>query len=706
MRERGIPDPHALPPSDLGPSHRLGGGSAPQPIPPGKVTPPVNPHQKLRWSKNWVFWAALGGLVSSGMGFIAVALLLKLPSLPNCPSTFWPMASASVRLYCAQVAANKQTVNDLLEASALVQALPVNHPLRPEINRYLEQWSLEILDIGDTAFQEGNLQAAINIARQIPQDVPSYQLVEKRIESWQSTWKGAEGIYRDAEAAMREQEWHQAFMAAVRLLNVGNNYWATTKYEELNSLIETTRLDANKLAKAQSLVKTGSVDNLLEAIKLVASISANSYVHQDAQDVLPEWGRKMLDLAQAALDRKDADEAILIANQVPESTSLQPEAQDFVTLAEAWRSAWVGTISGLEGAIVIAQNMGSDRLLYNKAQELISSWQLEIGDVSRLERARELAQAGSVGDLNAAIAEAKLIPDTNPRAEEAAQQVNGWRNQVETIEDRPYLDRADQIASLQNIDSLEAAIKEASQISRGRALYQEAQSKIQNWTLQIQRTEDQPYLDRAEQFASSEDINSLQAAINEASQISRGRALYREAQRKIWSWTSQVERIQDQPYLDQARLLASSGNLPAAIAAAERIQPRRALSSEAQAVINDWQGQLRARQNWQEARQLALQGTPEALAQAIGIAERVPTTSPLRTDVNAAINQWSQQMLSIAQSRGESDMPGGIAIAQKIPRGTSAYRAAQQQIDIWQKFLNPPPVESPADTTSEDGRTN
>jgi len=53
---------------------------------------------------------------------------------------------------------------------------------------------------------------------------------------------------------MREQRW-QAFMAAVRLLNINNNYWATTKYDQLNRLIETTRDDGNKLAKAQSLAK-------------------------------------------------------------------------------------------------------------------------------------------------------------------------------------------------------------------------------------------------------------------------------------------------------------------------------------------------------------------------------------------------------------------------------------------------------------------
>jgi len=63
--------------------------------------------------------------------------------------------------------------------------------------------------------------------------------------------------------------------------------------------------------------------------------------------------------------------------------------------------------------------------------------------------------------------------------------------------------------------------------------------------------------------------------------------------RKISNWTAKIQRIEDQPYLDQARLLASNGNLPAAIAAAQQISSGRALSNEAQAAINDWESQLR-----------------------------------------------------------------------------------------------------------------
>jgi len=87
-----------------------------------------------------VFWAALTALISSGIGFIGDA-----PAEAASPQTArlfsLPMASASLRLHCAQVAANKQTVDDLLEAIALVQALPSNHRCVQKLTDFWE-WSL------------------------------------------------------------------------------------------------------------------------------------------------------------------------------------------------------------------------------------------------------------------------------------------------------------------------------------------------------------------------------------------------------------------------------------------------------------------------------------------------------------------------------------------------------------------------------------
>ncbi len=653
--ERDIPE-HWSPtgasePDDMtSPSRRRYGGESPMSNVPAGSNPKSAPRSQNRspekgkkgsgklpkWTKSWVLWSFLLALIPGTIGVMAMGILFKLPSAPNCPSIFWPLASASVRLHCAQLAASKDTVDDLLQAMDLVRQLPDSHPMRAEVERSLEQWSKNILQIADERFQSGKLDEAVKIARRIPDNVSAYKLVEQQVNQWQSTWAKAETIYQGSEAQMREQHWHDAFMGSSRLLRIGNKYWATTKYEQLNSLITMAREDGDKLAKAKGLAKEGSVQKILEAIKIAEAIKPESYVHKKAQEAIPEFGRKMLALAQSKLNARNADDALDIARQIPATSKLELEKEDFIALAEAQQSAWLGTVSGLETAISQAQQIDPSRPNYQKAQQLAANWQVEIQDVQRLEKARSLAIGGTISDLAAAIGEAQQIPANNPRGREARQEIGRWVAQVQTIEDRPFLDRAEQLALL-------------------------------------------------------EDTNSLQAAIVEASNIRRGRALYPEARNKIANWAGKIQRIQDQPYLDRARELAASGNVNDAIATAQQIPTGRSLSGEAQSAINQWQGEIRAKDNWRQAREVALRGTPDALAEAIGIANRIPSTSILRTDAGPAIDQWSQQILDIARSQSESDISRAIETARLIPKGTSAYSGAREQLRTWRQYLNPEP---------------
>jgi len=132
------------------------------------VSAKVSSRKLPRLLTSWVLWAFLLAFVPGTIGFMAMGILFKLPSAPNCPSIFWPLASASVRIHCAQLAASKETVKDLLQAIDLVKNLPQNHPLRSEIDRSVEEWSRGILQLADQSFQSGRLEEAIEIARKIP----------------------------------------------------------------------------------------------------------------------------------------------------------------------------------------------------------------------------------------------------------------------------------------------------------------------------------------------------------------------------------------------------------------------------------------------------------------------------------------------------------------------------------------------------------
>lgn len=626
------------------------GGSSPQTPKVGSSPPLTGRRERIRRFTGGVqFWAILIVLFAGGVGFVSIALLLKLPAVPNCPATFWPTASASMRLYCAQVAANKQTSENLLEAIALVEDLPADHPLRPEINRSIEQWSLDILKIGDQKFQAGQLNEAIKIARKIPAGVSAYKLVEQRIDGWQAIWSKAQVIYDKVEQLLRKSNWNQAFAEAGQLTYVDNKYWATTKYEQLTKLIRLTREASAQLDKARDLSKSNLVDDLLAAIKEAQKISRQSYAYKQAQDLIAECANKLVKLAENRLEQLNWQGAIDIANKLPPILKLPQMKSDLINLAQAISSAESGTSADLEKAIASAQKLRSDRPLYKRAQQLISRWQRETEDVARLERARMFASSGLTTDLKTAITEAEQIPSGNPRYQEARADIGRWTRQVETIEDQPYLDRANQIAAFGG-------------------------------------------------------VASLQEAVQEASRIAPGRALYKQAQEKIAQWTETMQRQQDQPYLDQARTLANGGDLSAAIAAAQQIKSGRALYREAQNEISGWQADLEGQQRLQEAYNAATPATPEALSSAIRLARQVPSISKSKADARDMVSRWSSQLLTMAQDRSSYNIGEAIAIAKMIPSGTDAYEEAQTQIQSWQSALEPPPLVSPqpqSDTTSQ-----
>ncbi len=136
----------------------------------------------VRGASSWKVWVVLALLTCFGSGAFALAVLLRLPGTPNCPAIFWPLASASVRFECARLAASKQTTKDLLEAIALLESLPPDHPLRQEADRLIELWSTEVLRLAEELFNAGKLNEAIADARRIPSRVTAYRLVEERVK--------------------------------------------------------------------------------------------------------------------------------------------------------------------------------------------------------------------------------------------------------------------------------------------------------------------------------------------------------------------------------------------------------------------------------------------------------------------------------------------------------------------------------------------
>lgn len=601
-------------------------GSTYLPQPPDRLS-------NRRWLKRWPLMAlVLFGIIGT-VGTTAVVSLFRVPNLPNCRAIFWPTASASVRLQCAEAYADQGGVKNLLAAIALVDQLPEDHPLRPDINRRIEGWATQVLDLAERSFEEGNIEEAISSAKKIPAKTAAAGLVKDRIARWQKIWQEGQADFDEAIVKLKAKNFQAAFSLSVKLLDVPNKFWSTVKYNELTKLIAQGREDARKMSEALDLAKAGTVKGFTAALKKLKEIGEESVFYTEAQTKRTDIAKQMLTVSENLLADRQLSDAQAMLSAIPRDAGLDKEIEDFQIFVTAYRQAWSGTAGGLETAISRMKALGKNRPRYAKGQQLIAQWQGELRNISLLNQAQERAARGSTVDLKAAIAIAQQVARNSPQSDDANKQISQWRTQVETAEDRPILEQADRLAAVGTPDNLRAAIQEAKKISSGRTLGKEADDRIANWT-------------------------------------------------------GRIQRIEDQPVIDQARQRAQNGDWAGAIATASRIGKGRALYGTAQDDIDEWQAEETGRLRLGEAVDAASRGDANSLVNAIAIAQRVPAQSDSRSRADSQIDNWSWDLLRQAETTANRSVERAINLARKIPSQAEAYDPAQIRIRDWQATLS------------------
>jgi len=599
-----------------------------------------NPARRSKDQGHWIYQVWLLGMLGL-MGLLAGGALWSLVRLPqsrDCPRIIRPLASASLKLYCAQMSASQGTAEGLLEAIELVKSLPPDHPLQQNVDEYLKRWAFDLVLLAEEQYNNGELALALDTLSVIPLDrlpCEENQCPREEIQTWkdewQALWKKADAITQEAEKALLNQEWDKAAAAATQLLALDNHYWQVTRYNELNAQIAEVRSSNSYLARAKRLADQGGATNLAEAIKLAAEVESDNRLFKIAQAQIATYSERMMVLADEALNNQDLSGAIAIVDQIPAAANLESKIEDFKTIANVEAKTWSGQVADYREAINQLSRIGSERPLYSRSRGLITRWQKEIEDLAHLDRARTLAKRGSITGYMTAIAEVSLIPQHHPR-------------------------------------------------------FEQSQTLIREWNSEIQTLEDAPYLDRAQRLAEAGTIPALQTAISEANQIKPDRSLYTEAQALVREWVKEIERLEDRPYLAEAERLANAGQFPAAIAAAQRISPDRFLYDEAQNLIEDWQLQIEAEYSLQQARGLGSNSdSPESLGAAIRAANEVSSQTPQRAEADNVINRSSEKLLQIAIERSSYDILGAIEMAETIPDGTSVSESARSYVKFWRE---------------------
>jgi hypothetical protein len=290
---------------------------------------------------------------------------------------------------------------------------------------------------------------------------------------------------------------------------------------------------------AEKMATRRTIEDMQRAIELVSHLPSDDGLHTKGKQLAEQWSAELLALSEATFQEGNLERALQGLG------AISPESRSFATAqkqGQQWQALWDKAESLYQQAdakiserkwseaMAIARELlriGNSYWETTKYQELMESLDLARGDqnpktaaerapakakqslleqsqtllarerqqesgaiAARFSKAQALARSGDLAGLQAAIAEAEPVMYGSGQFEEIQQAVKRWKQQIETIEDRPHLDRAIALARQGDATSLQAAIDEAYQIYPGRSLYDEARGHINQWTNQLYGQQD------------------------------------------------------------------------------------------------------------------------------------------------------------------------------------------------------------------------
>lgn len=339
------------------------------------------------------------------------------------------------------------------------------------------------------------------------------------------------------------------------LLTGGVGFWAYSLLLRLPEASSCRSLNWNeddspalRLQCAQVIASTRQPDDLLEGIRLAQSIPTEQQtLHQDSQRLIKQWSQELVELAENAFHEGSLDEAVRIARRVPLAVSLAQGLDDRI---RKWQSDWSKAEEIYKNTEVeVAQENWSQALGLAKALLSVGNtyWATTKYQelLSTIQDAKENKGEQSKTAKSLKNSKFKLATDRKPLPT-ADDLINKWQKEQDA-KDQAYLERARSLAKSGKPEELQAAVSEARRVLYGNSNYAEAQQLIGSWNRQAETAEDRVYLDRANQLASKGDLDSLQAAISETYRISSGRALSAEARDKADQWNQQIDQLRSRP---------------------------------------------------------------------------------------------------------------------------------------------------------------
>jgi hypothetical protein len=491
--------------------------------------------------------------------------------------------------------------------------------------------------------------------------------------------------------------------------------------------------DSERLYCADQAARQGKLDQLVAALTVVKHWPQDHPLASQANQLTDKWSRSILAIAQQKMDQGHLKEAVSIARQVPQNSSVYPEAQTVVT---AWESNWdqgQKIANNTQEALKQQEWRQASEQLQLLTELNNEYWRQQANQLARqigaekqaweqLQEAQDLAQANTPEQLAQAIMLATQVNPQSYARDEAEVERERWSQALLKIA-KEYLEAGDfqgtvtaaekvPLDSSVHAEALEltqfgqaqtfaqkdtlwsyvGAWTLGQQIKPNRPLYESAQADVADWEVQIQNL---AQLKLANWFANLDRVFTYQLAVDHAQLIQLDQPRRVQAQTLIAEWRKRIEILEDRPYILLATQLAAENtiqNLKQAIAEAGKIVMGRALRLEAQTLIAQWISRIQVIEDQpvlDQARALGDQGQLDA---AIEVAQRISAGRALYGEAQGAIAEWVAQ-IQIAEDRpildeattlaAQGDLTAAITTASQISPDRALYAEAQEAISRW-----------------------
>ncbi|BCX12048.1 MAG: hypothetical protein KatS3mg067_0986 [Thermosynechococcus sp.] len=475
--------------------------------------------------------------ISGATLMAASAWLLLLPPLPDCRQPVLIMSDGD-RLYCADQAARHGNLASLAQALQTVSGWSQNHPLFPQAQRRVDEWSAALLVVARQQLSQGNIKLARLLLKKIPTTAASYSQAQELL----TATHGGEGgtLLATAEAALRQQDWGLALLQVKLMNQLGTDYWRE-QAQKLSVRISQEQDAWVQLVQARDLAAWLTANELAEAVMLALKISPEAVVYPQAQADIRRWLPEVFAYAEERLAAGDREGALALVEKIAPALDVSYHDRPIVILGQAKALAAKGTVLGYWEAIARVQQIPTTDPFYELAQAYLKTWQQQLRNQQQLQWATWLANTRLRWGYALAIAQAQQVPLGQSQRDQAQALIALWQRDLATIDERPLLNAAIAFAEQQQYRTALEVLKHFP----NKAVLAPLVAKYHDqWQETLEAIEDRPILDRAMRLAQA---GKLEEAIGTAERIAPGRALYREALNRIWQWDYELAQRQRPP---------------------------------------------------------------------------------------------------------------------------------------------------------------